>query len=309
MMVEKKKVLGRGLGALIGRAKEETHRGGDRAQEAGTGALPQTQDAGGHKKFFYAAIDKITPNSRQPRKTFDDEALRDLAGSIGAKGVIEPLIVRVERATGRLELIAGERRLRAARMAGLTEVPVLTMEATEEESLELAIIENIQRENLNAMEEAEAYRHLMGFGLSQAEVAERVGKGRATVANYMRLLGLPDEVKEAIRSDTVSMGHARAILSLESTTTRLALLRQIISKGLSVRATEALARRGGVKTTKPAIATDPAMKNIEDELARIFSTRIHLKEKKGKGSIEILYFSPDERERVIELLRSIEQRA
>ncbi|MFQ5354374.1 MAG: ParB/RepB/Spo0J family partition protein [Thermodesulfobacteriota bacterium] len=302
-MLEKKKVLGRGLEALIGKVREEAPAA---SQQETRGAR---EEAGG-KRFYYTPLENVRPNARQPRKTFDRAALRELADSIVEKGIIEPLIVRVEPGTGKLELIAGERRLRAAELAGLKEVPVVTIEATDEESLELAIIENIQRENLNAMEEAEAYRHLMGFGLSQAEVAFRVGKGRATVANYMRLLGLPEEVKEAIRDDSVSMGHARAILSLDSMAARLGLLRQIISKGLSVRDAERLARRGGVKKAKPsASAPDPAIKGLEDELCRAFSTRIHVKEKKGKGSIEILYFSPDERERIIELLRGVAERA
>ncbi len=307
-MLEKKKVLGRGLGALIGKAREGTQGQDGSPGENPSITRPQGVDAALHgKNFFYAPLDNIRPNSRQPRKTFDDEALQDLANSIGEKGVIEPLIVRRDPATEKLELIAGERRLRASRIAGLTEVPVVTMEATEEESLELAIIENIQRENLNAMEEAEAYRHLTGFGLSQEEVAKKVGKGRATVANYMRLLALPEEVKEALRNDSITMGHARAILSLETRSTRLGLLRQILSKGLSVRATERAAKQGGLKHKQRAFtAVIPELKGLEDELCHIFSTRIHVKENKGKGSIEIMYFSQDERERLIDLLRSIE---
>ncbi len=296
-MLEKKRVLGRGLGALIGQAKHES------AGVEGTGE-PEAEG----KRFFYCALENIRPNARQPRRSFDEEGLSDLAASLGEKGVIEPLIVRRDPSTNKFELIAGERRWRAARMAGLKTVPVVTVEATDEESLELAIIENIQREDLNAMEEAEAYRHLMGFGLSQEAVALRVGKGRATIANYLRLLGLPDEAKEALRKGAVTMGHARAILSLPNASARMRLLGEIISKGLSVRETEALASRGGVGAAakaRPRPTIDPAISALEDELRGIFATKTHVKDKKGKGSIEILYYSPAERERIIELLRSI----
>ncbi len=297
-MLEKKRVLGRGLEALIGQARQDT--GSAATEGAGTES----------KRLFECALDNIRSNSGQPRRNFDEEGLKDLAASLREKGVIEPLIVRKAPSSGqgRFEIIAGERRWRAARIAGLKRVPVVIMEATDEESLELAIIENIQREDLNAMEEAEAYRRLMDFGLSQEAVAQRVGKGRATVANYLRLLGLPDEAKKALRNGAVTMGHARAILSLTSTAARLKLLREIIAKGLSVRYAEALASRGAgddVRKIKTAPAADPAISVLEDELRRIFSTKTHVKDKKGRGSIEILYFSPAERERIIELLRSI----
>ncbi len=299
-MAEKKRVLGRGLGALIGTARKGAPTG------TAPGAAPAEED----KKFFYCAVSRIRPNAAQPRRHFDEAGLQDLAASIREKGVIEPLIIRRSPSSNGFELIAGERRWRAAQMAGLEEVPAVIVEATEEESLELAIIENIQREDLNAMEEAEAYRHLMGFGLSQEEVARRVGKGRATVANYLRLLGLPDEVKEALRDGSVTMGHARAILALGTTQARIRLLREIISKGLSVREAETAAGPGakGAKSkanAKTRPGPDPAISALEDELRSIFATKTHVKDKNGRGSIEILYYSADERERIIELLRSL----
>jgi len=295
-MLDKKKVLGRGLGALIGQAKHETGA-----------AVSEASNEEGDKHFFYCSLDLIRSNAAQPRQDFDEAALKDLAASLLEKGVIEPLIVRKEAVTGTFEIIAGERRWRAARMAGLTEVPVVAIKATEEESLELAIIENIQREDLNAMEEAEAYRRLMDFGHSQEAVAQRVGKGRATVANYLRLLGLPGEAKEALRKGDVSMGHARAILSLPIGGARVRLLKEIISKGLSVRETESLASKGSLRAgkTKSPQTQDPSIRALEDELRGIFATKTHVKDKKGKGRIEILYFSPEERERIIELLRTI----
>jgi len=297
-MAEKKRVLGRGLGALIGTARKD----------AGTAAPKAATEE--DKKFFYCAVSRIRPNSAQPRRNFDESALGDLAASIREKGVIEPLIIRRSPVSGGFELIAGERRWRAAQIAGLEQVPVVIVEASEEESLELAIIENIQREDLNALEEAEAYRHLMGFGLSQEEVARRVGKGRATVANYLRLLGLPDEVKDALRDNKITMGHARAILALNTTQARIRLLHEIIVKGLSVREAETATSSGakGASTkssAKSRASADPAITALEDELRSIFATKTHVKDKNGRGSIEILYYSPDERERIIELLRSV----
>lgn len=285
-MLNKKKVLGRGLGALIG----------------DTGRAESI--AGTQEKYKLCPINEITPNSTQPRKFFDESALKELSDSIKEKGIIEPLIVR--KGISGFELIAGERRWRAARLAGLSQVPVVVMEATDEESLEFAIIENIQREDLNAIEEAEAYRNLMNaFGLSQEEVAKRVGKERATVANYLRLLKLPIEIREEIVKGSISMGHARAILSIEGHAAQNELCRAIITKGLSVRQAESLSKGAGKKGSAKKADKKHEQLPIENELRGIFGTKVVLNEKRGKGTIEISYYSTDERERVIELLRSI----
>lgn len=285
-MLNKKKVLGRGIGALIGDVERAAPV--DRSKE----------------KYMLCPITDISPNKTQPRKHFDEAALKELSDSIKEKGIIEPLIVRRIPGSG-LELIAGERRWRASRMAGLTEVPVVITDATDEESLELAIIENIQRQDLNAIEEAESYRSLMGFGLSQEEVAKRVGKERATVTNYLRLLKLPLEVREEVVKGTISMGHARALLSIESHSALVELCREVITKGFSVRETEALANKGGVdKISKTKVKSNTSNSPLEAELREIFGTKVVLKDKKGKGRIEISFFSADERERVIEILRA-----
>lgn len=284
-MMNKKKVLGRGLGALIGNV--------ERAQ-------PSTQE-----KYRLCPINDISPNERQPRKRFEEAALKELSDSIKEKGIIEPLVVR--RNSAGLELIAGERRWRAAKLAGLREVPVVIMDATDEESLELAIIENIQRQDLNAVEEAESYKSLMSFGLSQEEVAQKVGKDRATVANYLRLLRLPHEVKEELAKGTLTMGHARAILSIDNHGAQTELCRKIITQGLSVREAEKLA--SSPSATKRASRTKNAgisqCAGIEDELRAIFGTKIAVKDKAGKGRIEIMYFSGEERERIIDMLRRL----
>lgn len=287
-MINKKKVLGRGLGALIGEASP--------VERPAAAAVA-------NEKFRLCPASDISPNKSQPRKHFDETALKELADSITEKGIIEPLIVR--RALEGYELIAGERRWRAARMAGLAELPVVVVEAGDEESLELAIIENIQREGLNPVEEAESYRSLMGFGLSQEEVAKKVGKDRATVANYIRLLRLPHEVREEIVKGNITMGHARALLSLESHAAQAELCREIITRGLSVRDAEALASKPKTeKAARPGKGGSSANTELEGELRGIFGTRVALKDRKGKGKIEISYFSADERERILDLLRS-----
>ncbi len=282
-MIERKKVLGKGLGALIG-------------------------EVGGAKEgFTFCAIRDIAPNSSQPRKSFNSASLKELAESIKEKGVIEPLLVR-ERSGG-FELVAGERRLRAAKMAGLEKVPVVIISATDRESLEYAIIENIQREDLNPLEEAEAFKALTGFGLSQEEVAKKVGKERATVANYLRLLKLPPEVKDELARGTISMGHARAIVSIDGHAAQRELCRRVIKKALSVRQTEDLAarmRKGLTADKSPgggkgAGAAD--LNPLEEELRQIFGTKVTVKDRNGRGKIEINFYSKEERERIIELLK------
>ncbi len=276
----KKKVLGRGLSALMGETESE-----------------------GRGRYMLCPVERIVPNRRQPRKAFDSGALDELADSIREKGVIEPLVVR--RAPEGFELIAGERRWRAATKVGLKEVPVVVVEASDEESLELAIIENIQREDLNPIEEAEAYQSLVGFGLSQDAVARKVGKDRATVANYLRLLKLPPEVKEELVNNTITMGHARAILSVEGHAAQRELCRKVIEKGLSVRETERLASNRS-KPDPPARKRAAHLVAIEEELRRRFGTKVNVKEGgRGKGRIEIEFYSPQERERLIDILRSV----
>ena len=277
----KKKALGRGLSALIGEKKEED------------------------RKLFMCSIEKIYPSKSQPRKVFDEDAIRELAASIEEKGIIEPLVVR-KKGDG-YELIAGERRLRAARLVGLKEVPLVVMEAGDEEALELSLIENIQREDLNPIEEATAYRVLTGFGLSQEEVARRVGKERATVANYLRLLRLPDEVKTELSAGRLTMGHARAILGLTERALQREVARKVVARGLSVRETERLVRRlaeGKKKGGRGHQAKDIHTRGLEEELKGILGTKVSLKERSGRGRIEIEFYTPEERERIIGLLRN-----
>lgn len=298
-MQSKKRALGKGLGALLP----------PRPQPApSVQALPEVAAAPESKPseqgLVRMAIDAITPNPFQPRDVFDEQALNDLAASIKAHGIIQPLAVT--RREGKLIIVAGERRWRAARLAGLSEVPVVQLKLTDQEILEFAIIENLQRENLNPMEEARAYRALIDtFGLSQEEVAERVGKGRPTVANALRLLKLPAEFQQDIEQGALSPGHARAILSLEQEVDQRHLRNAIISNGLSVREAEkmALSMANRTPTSKPRGSSrerDPNERRLEEQLLEHFASKVELKTfDQGRGKIEIYYDSLDELERLL----------
>lgn len=240
-------------------------------------------------------IDRISANPYQPRKQIDDEALRGLAASIGEHGVLQPVLV-TETLDG-YELIAGERRLRAARLAGLERIPAVVRQLAGREQLEVALVENIQRSDLNALEEAEAYHQLMAdFGMSQDDVARRVGRARSTVANSVRLLDLAEPVKAAVRDGRITEGHARAIASLEVAAEQEALLAAVIARGLSVRQTEELVRR--LKAAPPAPPredatepqTDPEFERIESELRTALATKVSLTRSRKGGRIVIEFY-------------------
>ncbi|GJM15752.1 MAG: chromosome partitioning protein ParB [Thermodesulfobacteriota bacterium] len=275
----KKSNLGRGLDALI--PKEEKLEG-----------------------YIVASINEVKPNSSQPRKEFDEEAIGELANSIKEKGILQPLVVRtVENG---YEIIAGERRWRAAQRAGVTRVPVIIKEASDREVMELALIENLQREDLNPIEEAVAYQHLIDeFELTHEDVSRQIGKERSTITNQLRLLKLPDEAKAALIAGDITSGHARAILSIESPAEAREALKAIQKQRLSVRNTEQLIKKIS-KRKKKETATEPEdiyLKQILDELKNVLSTQVRIVDKQGKGKIEIDYYSSDELERLISLLK------
>ncbi|HAS81456.1 MAG TPA: chromosome partitioning protein ParB [Verrucomicrobia bacterium] len=294
-----KKGLGRGLGALM---TEEAAVTADApsaqvSQTSGVQTLP---------------ISSISRNRMQPRQTFNEDALADLVASVKLHGVLQPLLVRPS-ADG-YELIAGERRLRASSAAGLREVPVVIVEASDMSSLEIALIENLQRENLNPVEEAEGYRELSeSFSLTQEEIALRVGKSRATVANALRLLALPDEARAMLADGRISTGHAKALLALEIPQEQILMARRIVDEGLSVRAVEKLIRRSTLAPVRPRAARPdlPAshIRDLSEKLHSHFGTSIRIEPcktfangKKGKGHIEIDFFSNDDLDRVLALL-------
>ncbi len=263
--------------------------------------LPTTTDDEG-KVFFSCPIEEIRPNRSQPRKTFANDKLEELAASIREKGVIQPLVVR--KKADHYELIAGERRWRAAQKAGLWEVPVVIQDVSDGTALELALIENIQREDLNAVEEAEAYQALMdNFALSQEELARRVGKERSTVANSLRLLRLPAEIKRDIAEDRLSMGHARALLALDSSEQMKAGRDEILKKRLTVRQTEGLVQRlKSNKAPKAPKKTEPHLVDLTEQLKRHFKAKVALRQAGRGGRIEISFGSMEELSRIIDIL-------
>jgi len=267
-----RKALGRGLEALIPGAGKPSPT----AAEAND--LPDRE----------LPIDAISRNPRQPRTTFDETALDELATSIRAQGIIQPLLVR-PRAGGTYELVAGERRLRAAERAGLRTVPVVIREMSDDESLEIALVENLQRTDLSALEEAAAYERLMhDFGLTQEEVAERVGKSRPTIANTLRLLRLPEPIKQELARGRLTAGHARALLSIDDADAQLRAARQIVARQMSVRDTEKLTPSSR-RAAEPA--RDPHRQALERDLSAALGTRVRIHPRGRGGRIEIEYYS------------------
>ncbi len=275
---------------------------------------PESTAATRYMGITLALLDDITANSLQPRRDFDDQALEELAASIRVHGLIQPLIVR-KNATRGFELVAGERRLRAAKMAGLKQVPVVIRKSTDRESLEVALIENIQRSDLNCIDEALAYFQLIKeFGLTQEELATRVGKDRASVANHLRLLRLPEAVIEDLKQQRLSLGHGKAILSLESMELRLQVRKLILEQGLSVRATEVLIDRLKTEgptsdpadaqmdppTTPPENALQLRLNNLSRELERQWSTKVEVRGTASKGKFLVHYSNAQEFERLLE---------
>lgn len=272
--------LGKGLGALIGEKRNAK------------------QEIAG---FTEIEVNKIENNRNQPRKNFNEAKLKELASSIKEKGVIQPLVVR-QLAAGNFELIAGERRLRAAKLLGLTKVPVVIRKASDEDSLELTLIENIQRDDLNAMEEARAYEKLMReFSLTQETMAQKVGKERSTVANFLRLLSLPKEIQDYIGLGEISMGHARALLALGNRKEQMDLCLRIISEELSVRGAEQLVAKileGGAKKAR-RLKRDPHIADLEERLQKELGAQVVVRNRGKMGRIEIYYYSLDEFDRLM----------
>lgn len=281
-----RKALGRGLRALIPEAE---------GFEATVRLIP---------------IDQIDRNPEQPRKFFSDDQLEELKESILAHGVLEPVIVRP--LDGRYELVVGERRWRAAQLAGLESIPAAVRNLTDKESMELALVENIQREDLNPIEEAEAYKRLMDeFGMTQEQVAQRVGKKRSTVANRLRLLDLDPEIRAEVAAGRLSAGHAKALLSIESSRDRREVARRAMEEGWSVRAVEEYGqrqpkKRAPVRRAVTRSAKDPLILDVEERLQRSLGTKVRVVGKSERGKIEIDYYSQDDMERILEIIAGAE---
>ena len=253
-------------------------------------------------------INKIEPNHEQPRRNFEEDSLLELADSIKQFGVLQPLIV--QKRHDYYEIIAGERRWRAAKMAGIKEIPVIIKEYTKREAVEIALIENIQRENLNPIEEAMAFKRLLTeFSLKQDEVAERVSKSRTTVTNSIRLLKLDERVQQMIVDDMISTGHARTLLAIEDHEEQYNLANKIFDEKLSVRETEKLIKElknPKKEKEKKVIEHDFIYKDLEERMKTVMGTKVHVNPKtKGKGKIEIEYYSDEELERIFELIMTV----
>ena len=276
--MNQKKVLGRGLGALIPQKSEPASN--SKPPAAGLAEVP---------------IEQISPNPYQPRKTFGEAALEDLVRSVREHGIVQPLVVT--RAGDRFKLVAGERRFRAAQRAGLRVVPVVIKEMTQKaDALEIALIENIQREDLNPMEEAAAYHQLHDeFGMTQEEISKRVGKERSTVANFLRLLKLPESVKKLLASGRLSMGHARALLALDSAKKQEQLAEKVVKRNLSVRQTELLAAESSPKAAgKNEKEKDVFTRDAEERLTRVLRTKVDIDRSRRGGVIHIRFASEDD---------------
>lgn len=293
--------LGKGLDALLPE---------DEDLPTGLGALPEGIAAGtrADSQILMIPLEKLRANPGQPRKHFDEESLKELADSIREQGIIQPLIVE-DAGDGTWIIVAGERRSRAARLAGLTEVPVLIRNYSDEKRLEVALIENVQRSDLNPIEEAAAYRGLMELtGLSQDEVAAKVGKNRSTVANTLRLLKLPPAAQDCLERGELSSGHGRAILAVNGEAAQERLLGEILRRGLSVREAEARAavlNSGEPETVKakpPLIKRDPELVSMEDRFRERLGTKVAIHGDMKKGSISIEYYSMDDLDRLLEIL-------
>ncbi len=286
-----KRGLGKGLSALIPdtyvdslKSKKET------SSEPKEGVL-------------LAELSQIIPNPDQPRTDFKEEQIEELSQSIQEQGILQPLVVK--RKGDQFEIICGERRFRASQKLGLEKIPIIVKDIAEEALLEVALIENIQREDLNAFEEARAYLRLVEErGYSQEEIAKRVGKKRSTVANSLRLLGLPNEVRESLIKGDISQGHARAILALSSESAQILMAKRVISEGLSVRQVEELIQKApeGKRRAKKLRRLDSQIVDLETKLEQKLGTQVRIFDHKGKGRLEIRYFSLDQLEHVLQVV-------
>jgi ParB family chromosome partitioning protein len=287
--MNKQRGLGRGLGALLASTPDDTST-----------AIAE------HETLLDIPIDQIHVNPNQPRKLFDSNALQELTASIKTSGVIQPVVVR--RVNGTYQLIAGERRWRAARQAGLERIPAVVRDVTDAESLEMALVENLLREDLNPMEEAEAYQKLLAqFGWTQEELAHRIGRDRSSIANSLRLLRLPELLQADLRGGRLTMGHALALLSLTSTADQLRLREEILAHSWSVRATEQSARAveaasGTPRRPKAARRRSPELVSVEDALQRALMTRVRITGTERAGTIHVAYANAEELERLAELM-------
>lgn len=292
----KKSGLGRGLDSLI--PQKSSAKSG--AKKSAASAVASTKKNKASEGLFNVDINKIHPNPHQPRSEFIHQELEELISSVKEHGVLQPLVVTARNSE--YELIAGERRWRAAKMANLKTVPVIVRQVKQQQKLELALVENIQRQNLNPLEEARAYQKLIDeFGLKQEQVARKVGKSRSVIANSLRLLNLPEEIKKAITNGKITAGHAKIIAGLRNSKEQLKFFKKILKEGLSVRQTESDYKKVAVK--KHFRKVDPNLRAQEEELERLLGTKVSIKKKAAGGQIIIEYYSAEELKELLNKLK------
>ena len=298
----KNNVLGRGISALIAEEKpiKEKAKSGKASKKSGAKASSENE-------VIYVDINDIKPNKNQPRKTFDETRIAELADSINEHGVIQPLIVR--KAKNGYELVAGERRWRAARVAGLDKVPCIVRGFTDEENALIAMIENMQREDLDPIEEAEGLNAMIKtYGMTQEEVSKSVSKSRPYITNSLRLLKLPGDIKDLLKAGAISMGHARALISIKSKALQKEICDKVVKEGLSVREIEKLVKVGKPPKRKVRKSKkDPDIVRVEEKLKEIYGTRVTITTNGRKGAVEIAYYTRDDLNRIIEQLESVKQ--
>jgi len=281
-----KRALGRGLGTLI----------------PGAGVPQEEEEI--RETASEMEIARIVPNRFQPRQVFEDKALEELTASIRIHGVIQPILVR-RLNNGVYELIAGERRWRAAQIAGLKKIPVVVKDIPDEKSLEIALIENLQRENLNPIEAAQGYQRLLKeFTLSQEEIATRVGKERSTITNYLRLLSLPEKIKDYLAKSLLTPGHAKAILAISDRDEQIRFAGHLVARGASVREAEAWSKEWGAKKRKKKVIErrDPTFKDVEERLQRVFGTKVRIFPEKKGGKVVLEYYTLEDLNRILEVV-------
>ena len=306
MAGSKKGGLGRGLDALFADAVPVALKDKDTAVKTKKKDKEEPQDEG--EKVQYLSIHEVMPNEKQPRKVFDEEKIQDLARSIQENGIIQPIIVR-KRGKG-YEIVAGERRWRAAVKAELKEIPCIIRELTDEQNMLIAIIENMQREDLNPIEEAEGLDQMIKtYGMTQEQISKNVGKSRPYIANSLRLLKLPGEIKALVEDGTLSAAHGRTLVGIEDDKLRSKVCDKVVAEGLSVRETERLAEKAKepAKKRSPRKQKNPDLAKVESDLKEALGTRVNIKYSGKKGKIELEFFSREELERLIELLQSLDK--
>ncbi len=296
MAAPKNRGLGKGLEALFSNSEIDT-------QEISVTKKEESEEKG----ISFININEIKPNQNQPRKSFNEEKLEELAASIMENGLIQPVILR--KADKGYEIVAGERRWRACRKAGLKEIPCIIREFTDEQNMLIAIIENMQREDLNPVEEAEGLNQMIvNFGMTQEQVSKSVGKSRPYITNALRLLKLPSEIREMLLANQLSAGHARAIAGIGDTEKQIQLAEYAIKEGLSVREIEKIIKEENApkkKISRKKAEKSADVRKVEDDLKQIMGTKVNLNQSGKKGKIEIEYYSRDELERLIEMLKSL----